>query len=144
MRRHITRSRIQPKISTMPRQQSEAAAFLDIYKLVIEKKRLQQELQGIDQRRQQILDRLALLETQVAGLENRVHQIWETLPEVPQPMPEFAPESTAQSIAAHQVKQNDRPQIRLNGQPPLEDTTHPIRLNGQPPLEEFDTLFLDY
>lgn len=75
MRRNPTKSRIRPKISTMPRQQSEAAAFLDIYKLVIEKKRLEQELQSMDQRRQQILDRLVVLNSQVSNLEHTVHQI---------------------------------------------------------------------
>jgi phage shock protein A len=70
-----TRGQIRPKISTMPRQASEAAAFLDVYKLVIEKKRLQQELESIEQRRQQIVDRLSLLETQVAALEETAHQL---------------------------------------------------------------------
>lgn len=78
MRRPPAKSRIHPKVSTMPRQQSESAAFLDIYKLVIEKKRLQQELQGMEQRRQQILDRLAVLENQVDALENTAHHLRQT------------------------------------------------------------------
>jgi predicted nucleic acid-binding Zn-ribbon protein len=61
--------RIQPKISTMPRQRSEAAHYLDIYKLTIEKKRLRQELVTIEQRRHRIQERLDLLEEQVATLE---------------------------------------------------------------------------
>ena len=75
MRRNLAKGRIHPKISTMPRQQSEAAAFLDIYKLVIEKKRLQQELESMEQRRQQILTRLVVLDSQVAELENTAHQL---------------------------------------------------------------------
>jgi predicted nucleic acid-binding Zn-ribbon protein len=75
MRRQFTKGRIQPKISTMPRQKSEAAAFLDIYKLVIEKRRLQQELQSLDQRRQQICDRLSVLESQVDRLETQAHYL---------------------------------------------------------------------
>ncbi|WP_416673061.1 hypothetical protein [Egbenema bharatensis] len=78
MYQQSARGQIRPKISTMPRQQSEATAFLDIYKLVIEKKRLQQELQGMDQRRQQIVDRLALLETQVSTLEKTAQQFRST------------------------------------------------------------------
>jgi hypothetical protein len=74
MYQRSARGQIRPKISTMPRQQSEATAFLDIYKLVIEKKRLQQELQGMDQRRQQIVDRLVMLETQVSTLEKTAQQ----------------------------------------------------------------------
>ena len=61
--------RIQPKISTMPRQRSEAAHYLDIYKLTIEKKRLRQELVAIEQRRHRIQERLDLLEEQVTTLE---------------------------------------------------------------------------
>lgn len=78
--RRLAQSRIRPKVSTMPRQASESAAFLDIYKLVIEKKRLQQELQGMEQRRQQILDRLEILEGQVAGLEQTAHHLRQPSP----------------------------------------------------------------
>jgi phage shock protein A len=59
----------------MPRKKTEAAAFLDIYKLVVEKKRLEEELGGMDQRRQLICDRLAVLENQIATLEQSVEQL---------------------------------------------------------------------
>ncbi|HEY9646032.1 MAG TPA: hypothetical protein V6C88_06675 [Chroococcidiopsis sp.] len=75
MRRNIAKGSIRPKISTMPRQKSEAAAFLDIYKLVIEKKRLQEELQSIDERRLQIVQRLGVLDQQVGTLEGTVQQM---------------------------------------------------------------------
>lgn len=75
MQRHPSKGTIRPKISTMPRQASEAAAFLDVYKLVVEKKRLQQELQHLDARRQQICDRLTVLDAQVAALESSVQQM---------------------------------------------------------------------
>jgi cell division septum initiation protein DivIVA len=71
----IPKGQIRPKISTMPRQQTEAAAYLDIYKLVIEKKRLRQELEGMDDRRQKICDRLAILEQQIVALEKTAHQV---------------------------------------------------------------------
>jgi hypothetical protein len=71
----IPKGQIRPKISTMPRQQTEAAAYLDIYKLVIEKKRLRQELEGMDDRRQQICDRLAILEQHIVALEKTAHQV---------------------------------------------------------------------
>jgi uncharacterized protein YjiS (DUF1127 family) len=73
----IPKGQIRPKISTMPRQQTEAAAYLDIYKLVIEKKRLRQELEGMDDRRQQICDRLAVLEQQIGALEKTAQQVRE-------------------------------------------------------------------
>ncbi|MBD1913929.1 MULTISPECIES: hypothetical protein [unclassified Leptolyngbya] len=75
MPRSQHRGIIRPKISTMPRQKSEAAAFLDIYKLVVEKKRLQQELESLDQRRQQICDRITVLDRHVAHMENSVDQM---------------------------------------------------------------------
>lgn len=75
MRRSQFRGTIRPKISTMPRKKSEAAAFLDIYKLVVEKKRLQEELEGMDERRWQICDRIAVLTTQIAGLEGSVQAL---------------------------------------------------------------------
>jgi hypothetical protein len=69
------KGKIRPKISTMPRQRTEAAALLDLYKLAIEKERLSQELVTIDQRRQQILDRMVVLEQQVIQLEQRTKQL---------------------------------------------------------------------
>jgi len=75
MRRSQFRATIRPKISTMPRKKSEAAAFLDIYKLVVEKKRLQEELEGMDERRWQICDRIAVLTTQIASLEGSVQAL---------------------------------------------------------------------
>jgi chromosome segregation ATPase len=71
----LSRGNIRPKITTMPRQKTEAAAFLDIYKLTIEKKRLQEELENIETRRQQIYQRLEVLDKQVSGLEQNVQKI---------------------------------------------------------------------
>lgn len=64
-----------PKVSTLPRQKTEASAYLDIYKLVSEKKRLQQELAQVEQRRDRILKRLETLESQVLGLEQTAQQL---------------------------------------------------------------------
>jgi len=75
-----SKGRILPKVSTMPRQQTEAAAVLDIYKLAIEKNRLQQELQEIERRRLQILSRLTVLEEQVDTLEAKAHQMRDASP----------------------------------------------------------------
>ncbi|MBD2461076.1 hypothetical protein H6G89_08480 [Oscillatoria sp. FACHB-1407] len=83
MRRNTARGKIRPKISTMPRQKSEAAAFLDIYKLVVEKKRLQQELQTMDERRQQICDRLTILDQHINQLEGNVQQMRNASPQDP-------------------------------------------------------------
>jgi chromosome segregation ATPase len=69
MRPPLSQSPNRPKVSTLPRQKTEASAYLDIYKLVSEKKRLQQELEQVEQRRDRILKRLETLETQVQDLE---------------------------------------------------------------------------
>jgi hypothetical protein len=61
--------RIFPKVSTMPRPQTEAAQYLDMYKLTVEKTRLQQELEYIDERRQRLCDRLAEIEQATEGLD---------------------------------------------------------------------------
>ncbi|MEO1146094.1 MAG: gas vesicle protein [Cyanobacteria bacterium J06638_22] len=75
MHRSQARGSIRPKISTMPRQRSEAAAFLDIYKLVVEKKRLEQELESLDGRRKQLCDRIAVLNQHVGDLETSVDRM---------------------------------------------------------------------
>lgn len=58
-----------PKLSTMPRPKTEATAYLNLYKLAIEKKRLQFELDSIEQRRHRIQKRLSFLESQVAEVQ---------------------------------------------------------------------------
>jgi hypothetical protein len=59
----------------MPRQKTEAAAYLDIYKVVTEQKRLEQELEVLEQRRDRILQRLQVLEVQAQTLEASAHQL---------------------------------------------------------------------
>ncbi|MEB3357301.1 MAG: hypothetical protein VKK04_11295 [Synechococcales bacterium] len=102
MRRPPIRSNIRPKISSMPRQKSEAATFLDIYKLLVEQKRLQQELASMEQRQQQITRRLAVIERQVSYLEQQADQFRSGTapatptpqhPQVAQPMPPSEPAS---------------------------------------------------
>jgi hypothetical protein len=66
---------IRPKISTMPRPKTEAAAYLDIYKLVNEKKRLQQELSLLDEKRDRLQQRLAIIEAEVVQLEHNAHHL---------------------------------------------------------------------
>jgi seryl-tRNA synthetase len=90
MHRHSARGNIRPKISTMPRQKSESAAFLDIYKLEIEKKRLQEELVNLEERRIQISQRLGLIAQQVAGLEGSVQTMRNDAPPTA-PTTEMAP-----------------------------------------------------
>lgn len=75
-------SRINPKVSTMPRQQSESAHYLDVYKLTIEKRRLRQELESLDKRRERIQTRLDALEQQIHSAEGKAQQYREAPPTV--------------------------------------------------------------
>lgn len=90
MRPRSNSGAIRPKISTMPRPKTEAAAFLDLYKLSVEKKRLQQELQSLEVRRQQIGDRLSVLNAQIDSLETRVESLREQEEPSSRPMPGLA------------------------------------------------------
>lgn len=75
MRPRQSLGQTRPKISTMPRPKTEASAYLDIYKLVNEQKRLQEDLAALEQRRDRILTRLALLDQQIGSLEADVQQM---------------------------------------------------------------------
>lgn len=75
MRPQPSQPPIRPKVSTMPRPKTEAAAYLDIYKLVTERKRLEQELELINQRRDRLIQRLEVLDQQTHALEDTAHQI---------------------------------------------------------------------
>lgn len=89
--------KIVPKISTLPRQQSEASQHLERYKLAVEKARLQQELQALTIRQQQIKDRLGVLNQQLdpAGPSPQPESASQPTtrvyrPERPQPSPPFS------------------------------------------------------
>jgi DNA gyrase/topoisomerase IV subunit A len=69
-----------PKVSTMPRQKTEAAALLDLYKLVTEQKRLQDELQNLEHRQQQIQQRLTVLKSQTGTIEQSIQQFRDQTP----------------------------------------------------------------
>jgi len=64
----------------MPRQKTEAAAYLDIYKLVNEKTRLQYEFEGLKERRDRIEKRLEVLNVEIAALEQSAHQLRNAAP----------------------------------------------------------------
>lgn len=70
-------------ISTMPRQKTEAAAYLDIYKLVNEKTRLQKEFQALEERRDRIQSRLEVLDVEIDALEKSAHQLRDATPVEP-------------------------------------------------------------
>jgi predicted nucleic acid-binding Zn-ribbon protein len=94
MRPYSALTDIRPKVSTMPRQKTEAAAYLNLYKLSVEKKRLQYELDTLDQRRQRIQKRLAFLDSQVAELERSAQELRSSEPSTP---PAIAQKATAET-----------------------------------------------
>lgn len=55
--------------STMPRIRSEANTYLDLYKLQLEKQRLNCKLQGMEQQTLQIQQRLAQIETEMGAIQ---------------------------------------------------------------------------
>ena len=59
------RGKIRPKLSSMPVQRSEARVHLNVYKLAVEKERLEQELRNLETRRQQLRERLGILNNQI-------------------------------------------------------------------------------
>jgi len=56
----------------MPRQKTEATTYLSIYKLSVEKKRLEDELQHLESRKAQIEQRLTTLHQDIAALKASV------------------------------------------------------------------------
>ncbi|MEH1827762.1 MAG: hypothetical protein V7L22_20905 [Nostoc sp.] len=74
MHRTPNRRQIQAKFSTMPPQRSQATAYLNAYKMMLEKERLEEELEKLEARRHQIQQRLAILNSQAIAEENTIHQ----------------------------------------------------------------------
>lgn len=57
--------RIRPKLSSIPRQHTEAADYLELHKLALEKSRLQDELVRMENRKAVITERLAIIARQM-------------------------------------------------------------------------------
>ncbi|MBD2249877.1 gas vesicle protein [Nostoc parmelioides FACHB-3921] len=66
---------IRPKITTMPRNKSEASSQLELYKLVTEQQRIKQELAFIEQRTVLLKQRLSTLKTQIEGTERSISHL---------------------------------------------------------------------
>ncbi|WP_017299496.1 hypothetical protein [Nodosilinea nodulosa] len=111
--------RIFPKVSTMPRPATEAAQYLDMYKLTVEKTRLQQELEYIDGRRQQLCDRLAEIEQETQALDAKAVNLR------PPSHPTAAPKPQGMNFA------------------PSANVYLPERNSRQAP-DDYNTLMLDY
>jgi hypothetical protein len=111
--------RIFPKVSTMPRQVTEAAQYLDLYKLTVEKKRIEQELESIDERRQRLCDRLAEINQETETLDARATTLRQPS------LQSAAPRSQSEDFA------------------PSANIYLPER-NGRQTPEDYSTVMLDY
>ncbi|MBW4672496.1 MAG: hypothetical protein KME52_00140 [Desmonostoc geniculatum HA4340-LM1] len=75
MHRTPNRGQIQAKLSSMPPQRSQARVYLNAYKMMLEKERLEQELEKLEVRRHQIQQRLAILNSQTIAEEDTHQQV---------------------------------------------------------------------
>ena len=116
--------RIFPKVSTLPRQRTEAAHYLDMYKLTVEKKRIQQELDNITQKQQRLQERLAEIDHQLGGLSDGAETLRQQEGERYSPKPEPG-------------------KPRLTQPMPTSNVYLPQRA-VQSPKDEYSTVVLDY
>lgn len=66
---------IRSKISTMPRKQSEADQQLELYKLIIEKQRIQEKLEIMERQIQQLKSRLTFVTDQIETTEQSIQNL---------------------------------------------------------------------
>jgi len=67
----------------MPRPKTEATAYLNIYKLTVEKKRLQDELKHMEERKSQIEHRLTSLYQEIETIKASIVTDEESDPSLP-------------------------------------------------------------
>ncbi|MFN6172153.1 MAG: gas vesicle protein [Dolichospermum sp.] len=66
---------IRAKVSTMPRNQSDASSQLELYKMVTEKQRIQRELCYIKERTTVLQQRLDVLNSQIEDTEKTIKKL---------------------------------------------------------------------
>jgi len=66
---------IRAKVSTMPRNQSDASSQLELYKMVTEKQRIQRELCYIKERTTVLQQRLDVLNSQIEDTEKTIKKM---------------------------------------------------------------------
>lgn len=66
------RGPIPPKLCTIPREESEAAEQLELYKMVTKRQRILQELDSMEQR-------IQLLKQQLSGLDSQIEETEQTI-----------------------------------------------------------------
>ncbi|MBR8841187.1 MAG: gas vesicle protein [Stigonema ocellatum SAG 48.90 = DSM 106950] len=69
------RTVIRPKVTTMPRNRTEASTQLEIYKIVTERQRIQREMHSIKERIIPLQNKLNVLNYQIAETEKNINQL---------------------------------------------------------------------
>ncbi|MEY3401345.1 MAG: gas vesicle protein [Cyanobacteriota bacterium] len=75
---------IRAKVSTMPRNQSDASSQLELYKMVTEKQRIQRELCYIKERTTVLQQRLDILNGQIEDTERTIKKFRQPQPSATQ------------------------------------------------------------
>ena len=75
---------IRAKVSTMPRNQSDASSQLELYKMVTEKQRIQRELCYIKERTNVLQQRLDILNGQIEDTEKTIKKLRQPQPSATQ------------------------------------------------------------
>lgn len=88
------RSINRPKISTMPRNQTEASEQLELYKMVTKRQRMQQELQFMEKRLEQLRQELSVLDNQIENTEKTIQNLRQNTEEKIPTLRQRTPSST--------------------------------------------------
>ena len=86
-------NQIRPQISSMPRDRSEAAEQLELYRLVAKRQRIQSELKLIEKRADLLKQQLEILGGKIGDTEKRIQLLRES---------DSAPTSTPPNTSANQ------------------------------------------
>lgn len=82
--KNVRSSIIRAKVSTMPRNHSDASSQLELYKMVTEKQRIQRELCYIKERSTVLKQRLEILSSQIEDTEKTIKKLRQPQPSVTQ------------------------------------------------------------
>ncbi|MBD2181912.1 gas vesicle protein [Planktothrix sp. FACHB-1355] len=79
---------IRPKISTIPREKTEASEQLELYKMVTKRQRILQEMQFMEQRLNLLKEQLGTLDKQIEDTEETIKKLRKSPPTFTQGPPQ--------------------------------------------------------
>lgn len=139
MQNHNSRKVFHPKLSTMPRNKSEAAEQLKLYKLVTERLHIQQELQFIEQRVKLLQERMVSLDQEIETTEKGIQELRQATP--PSSLLKFIQESEQTNPNPPKIQKTTRLQKSANRT--TSDKKSPDNKEN-PETSKFETFFLEY